>query len=166
MNMADDFVPDRDDTTRQALKLFVVLSRAAASVGEHARRDILRHGLSLSEFGVLELLWHKGPQPLGEVAERILLTTGSVTYVIDQLVKQGLVERRACPTDRRVIYAELTDAGRDRIAAIFPSHSERIKLAVAGLSKEEQALAVDLLRKLGRSAKETLHDDPPGESRK
>src|SRR6476659_7099585 len=135
--MVDDSVNDRDDATGQALKLFVVLSRAAASVGEHARQDIVRHGLSVSEFGVLEFLFHKGPQPLGEVAERILLTTGSVTYVIDQLVKQGLVERRACPTDRRVIYAELTDAGRERVAVIFPGHAARIKLAVAGLTNEE-----------------------------
>src|SRR5690349_7706650 len=105
-----------DEATSRALKLFVILSRAAASVGEHARQDILRHGLSVSEFGVLEYLWHKGPQPLGEVAERILLTTGSVTYVIDQLEKQGLVRRRPCPTDRRVIYAELTDAGTERIS--------------------------------------------------
>ena len=147
------------DSTRLALKLFVVLSRAAASVGEHARQDILRQGLSVSEFGVLELLWHKGPQPLGEVAERILLTTGSVTYVIDQLVKQGLVARRACPTDRRVIFAELTDAGRERIAAIFPAHANQIKRAVAGLSAEKQALAIDLLRSLGLSARESLRGE-------
>src|SRR6478609_822738 len=100
----DSYSPD----ARRALKLFVVLMRASASVGEHARQDILRHDLSVSEFGVLELLLHKGPQPLGEIADRILITTGSVTYVIDQLEKQGLVARRACPTDRRIIFAELT----------------------------------------------------------
>jgi len=144
---------DYDAETRLALKLFVVLARAGASVAEHARQDILRHGLSVSEFGVLELLWHKGPQPLGEIAERILLTTGSVTYVIDQLQKQGLVERRSCPTDRRVIYADLTDAGRERIESIFPDHARRIVGAVSGLSSEEQELATVLLKKLGGAAK-------------
>src|SRR3954463_15287957 len=114
----DNYTPEE----RRALKLFVVLARAAASVGEHARQDILRHGLSVSEFAVLELLLHKGPQPLGEIAGRILLATGSVTYVIDQLEKQGLVVRRACPTDRRVTFADLTDEGRERIDSIFPGH--------------------------------------------
>jgi MarR family 2-MHQ and catechol resistance regulon transcriptional repressor len=161
--MDEGSTPGYDEVTRHALKLFVVLSRAAASVAEHARQDILRHGLSVSEFGVLELLWHKGPQPLGEVAERILLTTGSVTYVIDQLVKQGLVQRRACPTDRRVIYAELTEEGSERIAKIFPVHAAQIKQAVAGLTAEEQTLATDLLRKLGRSAKDALQAGPPPE---
>ena len=146
-------VNDYDEPTRRALKLFVVLARAGASVGEHARQDILRHNLSVSEFGVLELLWHKGPQPLGEIAERILLTTGSVTYVIDQLAKQGLAERRACPTDRRIIFADLTSEGRRTIEAIFPEHARRIVEAVAGLSPEEQEQATALLKKLGMTAK-------------
>jgi len=144
-----------DEPTRRALKLFVVLARAGASVGEHAREDILRHNLSVSEFGVLEMLWHKGPQPLGEIADRILLTTGSVTYVIDQLQKQGLVERRPCPKDRRVIFAGLTQAGRQRIESIFPEHARRIVRAVSGLTPEEQDRAIALLKKLGRTAKST-----------
>jgi MarR family 2-MHQ and catechol resistance regulon transcriptional repressor len=141
-----------DEATERALKLFVVLARASASVADHARRDVRRHNLSVSEFGVLELLWHRGPQPLREVAQRILLTTGSVTYVIDQLAKQGLVERKPCPADRRVVRAHLTAAGRERIRAIFPDHARRIVHAVSGLTQAEQELATDLLRKLGRAA--------------
>ena len=151
--MEEDASAGYDEEARRALKLFVVLARAAASVGEHARQDIVRHDLSVSEFGVLELLLHKGPQPQGEIADRILLTTGSVTYVIDQLVKQGLVERQTCPTDRRVIFAALTAAGRDRIAAIFPEHIHRIVRAVAGLTPTEQEATAALLKKLGKSAK-------------
>ena len=142
-----------DHATRRALKLFVVLSRACASVGDRARKDILRHDLSVSEFGVLELLWHKGRQPLGEVAERILLTTGSVTGIIDQLVKKGLVERKSCHSDRRVIFADLTPAGKIRISSIFPEHAACIAQAVAGLSAEEQEVAITLLKKLGHAAK-------------
>jgi MarR family 2-MHQ and catechol resistance regulon transcriptional repressor len=152
----EDKKPRYDGPTRRALKLFVVLARAGASVGEHARQDILRHNLSVSEFGVLEMLWHKGPQPLGEIADRILLTTGSVTYVIDQLEKQGLVERRPCRTDRRVIFADLTPTGRQRIEAIFSEHAQRIVRAVSGLTPEEQDQAIALLKKLGLAAKTTL----------
>ena len=145
-----------DEAEKRALKLFVVLTRAEASVAEHARRDIARHKLSVSEFAVLELLYHKGAQPLGEIAGRILLTTGSVTYVIDQLEKQELVQRIPCPTDRRVCYADLTEKGQERIQEIFPAHAERIRLAVAGLTAEEQETATALLKKLGLSAQEKL----------
>jgi MarR family 2-MHQ and catechol resistance regulon transcriptional repressor len=141
-----------DPETRRALRLFVVLARAAKSVADHARADIARHGLSVSEFGILELLYHKGPQSLGVLSEKILLTTGSVTYVVDQLEAQGMVRRVTCSTDRRVTYAELTEPGRARIAALFPPHADVIRRAVSGLSPEEQETALNLLKKLGRAA--------------
>ncbi|HLK60685.1 MAG TPA: MarR family transcriptional regulator [Chthonomonadaceae bacterium] len=143
-----------DPETQRALRLFVVLTRCYNSVAEHARQDIARHGLSGSEFGVLELLYHKGPTSLGVIAERILLTTGSLTYVIDQLEKQGLARRIACPTDRRVCYADLTEAGRERIQQIFPEHAARIRQALSGLAPDEQEAAIALLKKLGLSAQE------------
>jgi MarR family 2-MHQ and catechol resistance regulon transcriptional repressor len=145
-----------DQETGRALRLFVILSRCFDSVSEHARRDIARYKLSISEFGTLELLYHKGPQPLGEIAERILLTTGSVTYVMDQLEKRGLAQRVACPTDRRVYYAELTADGRALIQTLFPEHAECLRQAVAGLTPEEQETAIQLLKKLGLSAQAAL----------
>src|SRR5215467_3348285 len=140
-----DEIDERE--TGHALQLFVVLTRCFNSVSEHARRDIARHRLSVSEFGTLELLYHKGPQPLGEIAARILLTTGSVTYVMDQLEKQGLAKRTVCPTDRRVCYAELTPAGQALMESIFPQHAECIRQAVSELTAAEQEAAIQLLKK-------------------
>jgi MarR family 2-MHQ and catechol resistance regulon transcriptional repressor len=145
-----------DEPTRRALQLFIVLTRCCDSVMEHARQDIQRHRLSGSEFGVLEMLYHKGPTPLGVLAERILITSGSLTYVVDQLQKRGLVQRVACPTDRRVTYADLTDAGRALIREIFPDHAEVLRQAVSGLTPDEQETAIALLKKLGLAAKDAL----------
>lgn len=143
-----------DAETTRALRLFVVLSRCFDSVAEQTRLDIRRHGMSVSEFGILELLYHKGPQPLGEVAERILLTTGSITYVMDQLEEKGLVKRVPCPKDRRRLYAELTDLGRERIGAVFPAHAEVVRNVVSSLDGKEQEEAIRLLKKLGLAAKD------------
>lgn len=150
-----------DEETERALRLFVVLTRSFASVAEHTRRDIVRHGLSVSEFGVLELLYHKGPIPLGEVASRMLMTTGSITYVMDQLKKKELVRRVACPKDRRRWYAELTEKGQKLLQTIFPPHAEAIRQAMAGLSAEEQETATALLKRLGLTAQEALPPSPP-----
>lgn len=146
-----------DPDTQRALHLFVVLSRCFNSVAEHSRQDIEANGLSVSEFAVLEMLHHKGPTPLGEIARKVLLTSGSMTYVIDQLVRKGLVQRVSCARDRRRLYAELTDAGRDRIVAIFPAHAERIRRALDALPPEEQEEAIRLLRQLGRGAQQQLN---------
>ncbi len=140
-----------DEDTRRALRLFVTLMRCTNAVGDVARYDIARNDLSVSEFAVLELLYHKGPTPLGAVAAQVLLTSGSMTYVIDQLEKQGLVTRVACPKDRRRLHAALTDAGQAKIASIFPGHAAGITQAMSILSSDEQDELARLLKKLGLS---------------
>ena len=152
-----------ESETDRALRLFVTLARCYNSVMEHARDDLQRQDIKPSEFAVLELLYHKGPTPLGEIAGRVLLTTGSITHLIDQLEKKGLAMRVACPNDRRVLYADLTDAGREKIAAIFPGHAEQIRLAVSGLSADEQEQAAALLKKMGLAAQSLppIAETPP-----
>jgi MarR family transcriptional regulator, 2-MHQ and catechol-resistance regulon repressor len=140
--------------TDRALKLWVVLSRAAAAVERHVRDDIARHGLTPAEFGALEALHHRGPMLVGEVQRRILVSSGGVTYVIDRLVAKGLVERRECPEDRRAAYAALTEEGEARIRAIFPAHAASVEHALAGLDAAEQDAAIGLLRTLGHAAAE------------
>lgn len=137
-----------------ALKLWIILSRAFSAVQEHAERDVGRHGLTIAEFAILEVLYHKGPLLLGEVQRLILVSSGGVTYLVDRLEKKGLVERQECPEDRRARYAVLTEDGEALIARIFPRHAESIARAMRGLNTEEQRAAVALLRKLGRSAAE------------
>lgn len=139
-----------------ALKLLVVLSRAYRAVAEHTRRDMERHGLGPTEFGVLEVLYHKGPLLVGEVGSRILLTSGSTTYVVDKLEQRGLVRRRPCESDRRALYVELTRDGEALIERIFPEHAKAVEAAMAGLTPAEQRTATKLLKRLGLSAQERL----------
>ena len=71
---------------------------------------------------------------------------------MDRLAARGLVERRACPHDRRARYAALTPAGEKLVARIFPEHAKAIARALGGLSAAEQARAITLFRKLGLAA--------------
>lgn len=137
-----------------ALRLWVILSRAQSAVAAHARADFNRHGLTGAEFGAMEALFHKGPLLLGEVQKKILLSSGGITYVIDRLEARGLVERQRCPTDRRASYAALTAEGAQLMEEIFPQHAARIEGALSGLTAEEQREASALLRKLGHHAAE------------
>src|SRR6266516_3496979 len=76
------------------LQLWVVLARAFDAVERHSRASIARFGLGTTEFGVLEVLYHKGELPVCDVQRRILVESSSTTYVVDKLVKRGLVPRR------------------------------------------------------------------------
>lgn len=136
----------------RALKLFVVLNRAATAVTAAAQADVARHGLSLAEFASLEALYHKGPLLVGELQRAVLKSSGGMTYVVDRLADKGLVRRRPCPEDRRALYAELTDDGSALMDRIFPEHAEAIERAMSGLPAGEQQQAIDLLKRLGLAA--------------
>jgi len=141
-----------ESTKDEALGLYIALSRASQWVNAHADRDIRKHGLNRTEFGVLELLYHKGAQPLQQIGGKVLMSSGNITYVVDKLVSKGFVQRRASSEDRRLIYAEITDAGSAYIEGVFPEHTAVIHEAVAGLTLEEQKQAQELLKKLGKFA--------------
>ncbi|MBI3792837.1 MAG: MarR family transcriptional regulator [Gemmatimonadetes bacterium] len=149
---ADDETPRYGEAEERALALWVVLSRAAQAVGALSAADIARSELTVAEFGVLELLHHKGPLLLGEVQKRVLVSSGGVTYIVDRLSERGLIERRACPNDRRARYAALTRKGKALMKQVFPQHAVAIRDAMAGLSPAEQEQAHALLRKMGLAA--------------
>jgi len=146
----DAKAPDSENPA--ALKLWVVLSRAHEAMGELAKADLERGELSLTEFGVLEALYHKGDLSAGEVSERVLLQSGSLTYVIDKLVVRGLISRRVCETDRRRTYLHLTAPGKALMKRIWPRHAAAIEMATSGLTAAEKRTATLLLKKMGLHA--------------
>jgi MarR family 2-MHQ and catechol resistance regulon transcriptional repressor len=136
----------------ETLKLWVVLARTYAAVAKHVEEDVARHGLTGTEFGILEALYHKGPLLLGEIQRKVLVSSGGITYLVDRLVAKGLVERQHCPNDRRARYAVLTPEGESLMRDVFPQHARRIARALGGLGRAEQVQATELLRALGHAA--------------
>lgn len=143
-----------DDVQAASLKLFVVLSKAYKTVMDRAVKDMKQYGLPPSEFMVLELLYTKGKIPLQQIGEKILITSGSITYNIDKLEKKGLLKRVPCLEDRRVIYAEMTAAGNELFDRIFPDHSDTIHSLMKALSLDEKKVMIDLLKKLGKGVED------------
>lgn len=144
---------DRKDI-EQSLKLFIVLSRAYKALNEDVQVSIQNNGLNMTEFAVLELLYHKGDQPLQQIGGKILLASGSITYVVDKLEKKALIRRVACPNDRRVTYAQITEEGKEFIGELFPKHEMQIHKLMSVLSNDEKDTAIELLKKVGLSIKD------------
>lgn len=137
-----------------ALKLYVVLSKAYRTVSDADKRQIRKYGLNSSEFAVLEMLFHKGRQPIQQLASKILLTSGSMTYVVSQLEKKGLIKRVVCEQDRRVIYAELTNTGQEFIKEIFPVHNDFMYNMMNELPEEDAERLIEMLKCLGKTIEE------------
>jgi MarR family transcriptional regulator, 2-MHQ and catechol-resistance regulon repressor len=131
------------------LKLFVTLSKAHRTITDLVKEDIKKYGLNTTEFAVLELLYHRGDQPLQQIGQRILLASGSITYVVDKLEEKGYLLRKPCPKDRRITYATISDQGKALLDEIFPRHQLRLNEIFAGLNNDEKNDAISLMKKLG-----------------
>src|SRR6266566_5081476 len=132
--------------------LWLVMMKAHRALDRLAIQSIESSEVGLSDFAVMEMLLHKGPQPVNEIGRYIELTSGAITTAVDRLESRGLVTREAHPSDRRTRIVRLTAAGEKLAAEIFAGHKAAMGLAASGLSKTERATLIELLKKLGTSA--------------
>jgi MarR family 2-MHQ and catechol resistance regulon transcriptional repressor len=138
--------------TDLSLHLYRVFAKSFKSVNEHAVTGSKIQGFNPTAFAVMEVLYYKGSQPIQQIGAKLLLQSGNVTYVIDKLEAGGLLKRQPCPRDRRVIYAELTEKGKELMDSLYPEFAERIDYALSGLNEEEKEMMINLLKKMGREA--------------
>lgn len=132
--------------------LWLVMMKAHRALQRLATRSIESSEWGLSDFAVMEMLLHKGPQPVNEIGRRIELTSGAITTAVDRLESLRLVTREAHPSDRRARIVRLTAAGQAQAAKLFAVHKGAMDSAARGLSKTERTTLIELLKKLGTSA--------------
>jgi MarR family 2-MHQ and catechol resistance regulon transcriptional repressor len=133
-----------------ALDAYIKLTRAAESLTSSLAPGLAEQGLTTSQLGVLEALWHLGPLCQRELGDKLLRSSSNVTTVIDNLERRGLVTRQRAGEDRRVITIRLTESGRRTIQKAFPPHLRDIVAAFAHLSAADQRELARLCRALGR----------------
>jgi MarR family 2-MHQ and catechol resistance regulon transcriptional repressor len=151
-------MPTRDEGTdeeRLALDSFIKLSRCMNAVQGKLLPSLQKdYGLTESQIGVLEALFHLGPLTQGELCRKILRSGSNVTTVIDNLERTGLVRRERGADDRRIQVVHLTEAGRSLLGRALPAHVERITALMNRLDPAEQRDLGRLCRKLGRAVVE------------
>lgn len=134
----------------QDLKTLTILLRATNSIEQKIKEDISSYGLNLSEFGALEVLYHKGPLPVQSICEKVLIANSSMSYVIERLTQKGLIEKVKNIEDRRIHTIELSDRGRQLIGDIYPRHLAHMRSVIDVLSEDEENELQRLLKKLGK----------------
>lgn len=145
----------------RALDAYIKLMRAANTVTQNVHRHLSRTALSVSQFGVLEALYHLGPMAQNVLGQKILKSGGNITLIVDNLEKQGLVERKQPEKDRRVRSVHLTVEGSRLMAELFPRHVAMIVEEMRPLSPSEQEELGRLCRRLGLG-KKTIQGSIPG----
>ena len=133
----------------RALGTYVKLMRAAESITSRVHKHLSSVGLTVSQFGVLEAIFHLGPLSQKDLGRKILRSSGNITMVIDNLEKRGLVRRKRDASDRRMFIVHLTIEGQRLIGKIFPSHSALITNELSVLNPTDQKTLGDLCKKVG-----------------
>lgn len=132
------------------LSLFIRLSRCTQRIQREIQKVFSEYDLSLSQFAVLEILYHKGALSTGEIVKSILTTGGNITVVLRNLEKKGLIQTCEAENDRRIRLSALTKEGEQLVESVFPVHLERIQSVLGVLTPEEKQTVTKLLFRIER----------------
>jgi MarR family transcriptional regulator, 2-MHQ and catechol-resistance regulon repressor len=135
--------------TTLALSAYINLVRATDSLRDLLSRQVEASGLTLPQFGVLEMLLHLGPLCQRAIGAKLLRSGGNMTLVIDNLERNGWVRRERQHEDRRLILVHLTPAGRKVIASVFPEHARTVRRAMRAITPSAQQQLRAICRQLG-----------------
>lgn len=137
------------------LDAFIKLMRASHAIPSRQHKQLLEIGLTNSQFGVLEAIYHLGPLNQRTIGKKILTSEGNITFIIDNLLKKGLVTRKQDPEDRRCSIIELTDKGEKFIKEYFPVHLANIMAQFEDFSDDELKEFARLTKKAGKTETES-----------
>jgi DNA-binding MarR family transcriptional regulator len=146
---------EQEETTWQAY-----LEATRLLFEELDRRVNQDAGISLADFVLLARLADADEwgMRMSDLADLTVSSRSRISHAVDRLETIGLVERRACPTDRRGSYASLTGAGRERLTQATPGHAETIRRHLLDQLSEEE---VDGFRMSMAAVKRSLQEVDP-----
>jgi DNA-binding MarR family transcriptional regulator len=146
--------PDRETRARaddhRALRLWLRLLTCSQLIERHVRSRLRsRFGITLPRFDLMsQLERHAEGLKMNELSRRMMVTGGNVTGIVDQLVKEGLVERVVEPADRRAFRVRLTRAGDKAFAEMARAHEEWVVELLARLGRRDSDALMQLLARL------------------
>ena len=162
----DSFEREFPGASRSASDCSINLARTGSLLlAELTRRRRPFADISVAAFQVLAIIEGEGrPLPPSVVAERMVTTTGTMTSLIDTLVRRGLVRRLPHPDDRRMLLIDITDAGRDVVDRVLPVTHRITKDVFQVLTEDERQLLLELLgrvqERLAAMREEQVPSDP------
>lgn len=137
--------------TDKSMQTWIQIVRAFNKIRTKELKYITECGLTMNQFEVLEVLYHRGDLQVGAITKLIMSTPGNVTVVVRNLARDGLVDTIPLPTDNRVRIVTITEAGKALIGGMFTKHAAHLKDYFEVLSDEEMVVMYDLLRKLQKA---------------
>lgn len=140
------------EETENDLHLFRIWLKAGKTVYNRMIEDLKSYGLTADNFSVMELLYNKGPQHVQTMCDKLMIPSGSITYVVNKLEEKGLVRKVQDEDNRRYWKVSLTEEGESLFDEIFPQHVETIQEILSPLEEDQKEELGQLLKKVGLNA--------------
>lgn len=134
------------------LKLVIALLRSRQHQKQRESDLLKPYSLTLPQFGVLEVLYHKGDMRVCDIVEKTLSSNGNMTVVINNLLKEGLITRYRDPEDKRAYIVQLSSEGLKLIREIFPEHLANLNQDFSHMTMDEKHQLLHLLKRLNHLA--------------
>lgn len=141
--------------SKPELKILIGLHRAVNHIDRQSAKIFAGYGLTMGQFAILEVLYHKGDMTVGQVQEKILSSCGTIPVIVNNLEKRGYLVRQADLRDKRRCILHLTEAGEALISVVYPQNEARIVALMETWTTEEKEALVVLLKKYGDKTNET-----------
>lgn len=148
-NIYIDYIEVSETMNDIELKILIGMHRNVNNIDKRTSKMALEHGLTFSQFAVLEALYSKGEMTVGMVRKHILSSMGTIPLIINNLVKMNYVQRLSDEKDRRICIVSLTDEGRKLIKELAPKNEKMIKDFMRVLTDDEKDNLLYLMKKLG-----------------
>jgi DNA-binding MarR family transcriptional regulator len=154
--MDREFIARRDD--HSALRIWLRLLTCTQLIERRVRSGLREQfATTLPRFDLMaQLERHPDGLKMGELSRMLMVTGGNITTIVDQLEKEGLVERLNEPEDRRSWLIRLTSAGRKGFTDMARAHEEWVVELLSGLSKRDRDELLKLLAKVKSHAVEVV----------
>ena len=136
---------------KELLNTVITLTQVNSYFAKVLNENISKFGLNLTDFSVLDLLFQKGEQTTQKIGEKMLITSGSITYIVNKLEKMELICRNKSEIDKRITYIKLTKKGRETIFELLPLQIEKINEIFSDFSREDLINLNHLLKKFNFS---------------
>ncbi len=131
-----------------ALDTAIKLVRASEALTSKASFNLIKHKITLSQFGILDAVYHLGPLTQKSLCEKISKSGGNITHVVNNLEKRNLVRRHRGKNDKRNFEIHLTKRGEKMIVKILPEQVSIIKAEMRLLNEEESKMLQNLCKRL------------------
>lgn len=132
--------------------IYTALNQTMEVMQSRIKKEITPFGLNCNEYEILKYIYHNGDQPIQKIGEEIMVTSGSMTYLIDKLEKNGHLVRKPCTSDGRVMYGSLSDKGRALMDEVMPKCSNVINNIIEDFDAHEIEQTIQMLDKMKNKA--------------